>query len=594
MKRIISLLLVLTLMLNCCLVLAEQAPAAETPEHHTLETRTYPVVLGDVPEPSYELPLVFVDGVNDMPYLNLPDYVTMVNSINSETGTRYDGVINEEMNYYSIINTETDTYTVFGFTEGVCYYSDFDAMEATANGQTMDILYSSGINAETGLPELFSRVTDPMMVRPGNVRIIELKEYGIPMIAQDGMYLVPLHTAFDLLFGIPNGYLIYFNGEKVYMGGPQMFAEWVVNEETGEETRQLTQTGQDFYSVQPTMRSKELAEYGVAELAMEMDHFYGLKAAHNVDSFALLLSESRYDDRLTSEDPAEADAALADFIHYYLDDLHSGFNLNSWMTGYETELDTHGTGYSTILSRRTMRRFAKARDFFYPEGVPPYQEVGNTAYITFDEFNLNLPRSDYYTLDLDDPACIRDTISLVLYANHQIRREGSPIQNVVLDLSNNGGGDVDAAIFILGWYLGVTPITFVNTFSSGQSTCLYSVDTDLDHQFTDDDYLAYEYHLYCLTSGNSFSCGNLVPWIFKTSGLVTLIGDTTGGGSCVVQNMTTAWGSTFQTSGYSRLAFLKNGSYYDVDQGIEPDVVLTRLESYYDRERLTSIINALD
>ncbi len=67
MKRIISLLLVLTLMLNCCLVLAEQAPAAETPEHHTLETRTYPVVLGDVPEPSYELPLIFVDGVNDMP-----------------------------------------------------------------------------------------------------------------------------------------------------------------------------------------------------------------------------------------------------------------------------------------------------------------------------------------------------------------------------------------------------------------------------------------------------------------------------------------------------------------------------------------------
>ena len=39
---------------------------------------------------------------------------------------------------------------------------------------------------------------------------------------------------------------------------------------------------------------------------------------------------------------------------------------------------------------------------------------------------------------------------------------------------------------------------------------------------------------------------------------------------------------------------IRNGSYYNIDQGIEPDVVLTRVETFYNRERLTEIIHSLD
>ena len=38
-----------------------------------------------------------------------------------------------------------------------------------------------------------------------------------------------------------------------------------------------------------------------------------------------------------------------------------------------------------------------------------------------------------------------DTIKLLLYADSQINRENSPIKNVVIDLSNNGGGMTVAA-----------------------------------------------------------------------------------------------------------------------------------------------------
>ena len=75
--------------------------------------------------------------------------------------------------------------------------------------------------------------------------------------------------------------------------------------------------------------------------------------------------------------------------------------------------------------------------------------------------------------------------------------------------------------------------------------------------------------------------------------MVTLIGDTTGGGSCIVLPMSTAWGTLFQISGPNRISFVKNGSYYDADRGVDPDVFLTKIETFCDREKLTEFINSL-
>ncbi len=239
-----------------------------------------------------------------------------------------------------------------------------------------------------------------------------------------------------------------------------------------------------------------------------------------------------------------------------------------------------------------MRLYENARSHAFPEGVPFYQEVGDTAFVTFDEFEA-APGLDYYSLNLDDPGCVQDTISLILYANRRIRREGSPVRNVVLDLSLNGGGRVDAAVFAAGWFIGMANITVLNTFSGAQATGRYLVDTNLDRVFDEKDCLLGEYNLYCLISPESFSSGNLLPWLFKTSGMVTLMGDTTGGGSCGVFPLTTAWGTSITISGCKRLSFIKNGSFYDTDRGIKPDVVFTRLSTFYDRQKVTDIIHNL-
>ena len=63
------------------------------------------------------------------------------------------------------------------------------------------------------------------------------------------------------------------------------------------------------------------------------------------------------------------------------------------------------------------------------------------------------------------------------------------------------------------------------------------------------------------------------------------------GGSCVVRPLPTASGTLFQISGPNRLAFTKNGSFYNIDQGMEPDVYIDDIDHYYDREALTEFIN---
>ena len=125
-----------------------------------------------------------------------------------------------------------------------------------------------------------------------------------------------------------------------------------------------------------------------------------------------------------------------------------------------------------------------------------------------------------------------------------------------------------------------------------ESTMSYQADVNLDHEFDEKDTIS-NLNLFCLTSSQSFSCANLVPWAFKEDGRVTLLGKTSGGGSCVVRPLTTAWGTSYQISGASQISFVKNGAYYDVDQGVDPDYTIRDYNHFYDREALTEYINGL-
>ena len=163
----------------------------------------------------------------------------------------------------------------------------------------------------------------------------------------------------------------------------------------------------------------------------------------------------------------------------------------------------------------------------------------------------------------------------------------------MIDLSNNTGGSVSAAAFVIGFIFGTARIVLRDTLTDAQSISTYNADCNLDSVFGSGDSMSSkDKKVYVLISPVSFSCGNLVPAACKAAH-VTLVGQTSGGGSCVVLPACTASGTLFQISGNKQLSVIKNGSVYNIDKGIEPDIYLSTEAAYYDRPALAEYLHSL-
>lgn len=317
-----------------------------------------------------------------------------------------------------------------------------------------------------------------------------------------------------------------------------------------------------------------------------------------IDNFADFLTlNAGLTEQMLDTDPNRFDRAIQLLTSVCFDDLHSGFIQSSWRSGKDEIGSLLGgltnMGTSTTSMLRADSRFANARKAVYREWVPGYEEIGDTAFITFDEFAFERDDvKDYYQYAFDAP---KDTIELILHANRELNRGDSPVVNVVVDLSNNGGGSATAAIFAISWMLGSSSIALRDTLTGAETTITYQADIDLDHKFgsVGDSLAAMGYKVYCMISPKSFSCGNLVPAACKGSGHVTLIGQSSSGGTCVVLPCTSASGTLYQISGSKQLSVVRNGAFYNIDRGIEPDVLLTKPSSFYNQPALVEYLHGL-
>ena len=578
MRKAVSWLLVLMMIISTSVSFAESKNAAD---QINVERKTVTAYFGSM-EADSELSICLLDHVDDLPWItaeNLRELLVL-----------FYGVYNNDQNYELEITTEENgtvvklgrengSFMEIDFDKDEIAFSDYDLfLHDSSESSQMDMLSGSGFS-EKGEPELFSRLRFGSFERAGAVIVLSLSDYSISLPFVDGTGYIPLQMISDFILSPQFGICAYYNKKALFFANSDSFGE------EGERTP----LGEYYYSAQPCERSSALAEYGYHELCLAMDCLYGLKEIHDIDSFDRILWEIGYDEDLKSPDAQTADDALADFINVYLDDLHSGFMDFSWMNA-KKEINSY-SGPANSWYDMTLEEYTAVRKKYLGDPPANYMEVGNTAYITFDEFD-NDDWNVYYEA-LDPGEIPEDTIDLIIYAHRQIYRDNSPIENVVFDLSCNGGGSVDAALFIISWVLGDTSFCIKNTFTGAMSNLMYRADVNLDREFNWGDALT-DKTIFCLVSPLSFSCGNLLPAVFKNFQKATLIGRTTGGGSCTIMSLSTAWGSSFQISGFNRMSFFKNGSFYDIDQGIDPDIYLTHISSFYDREKLTEIINGLN
>ena len=581
MKRALSVFLTAMLLLMSCAV-AEDGGMDE-PTDHDIEQKLTQTYLSE-PDVTYSLNLCFVDGVDDMPWLDLENFCDFMNYFENQqyedAKFRLEYVADGEKVW---LTRETEYYMSVDFDSNTIFFDDYDAfLHDSSEKALVDLVSASGYDAD-GRGELFQRIPTGSYDRYGDSVLLELDDYGIQLIHQGEFYLVPAQTLSDFILAPATDLNLFYNGEEAFCANLNCFGR------VDSEARPLTELGERYYAVEPSDCSEALAVYGYNELCLLLDKQYGLKQLHDVASFDRLFTQLGYKDALMSTDPFIADATLYNFISQNLDDIHSVFSGYSCRTGKRAV--ERSVGISGEALDDNFGYFQSLRAQRYPDGPAGYEEIGNTAYITLDGFTDNATSTYYAALD-DDGILPNDTVGMIIFAHNRIYREDSPIENVVFDLSCNRGGSLNAAAFLLSWVLGAAPVSLQDTFTGATSTAIYRVDTNLDREFDSRDQVD-DKHIYCLISPCSFSCGNLVPAAFKASGRVTLLGRTSGGGSCLVQPAATAWGAYFQISGMQRMSYIKNGVYYAIDQGIEPDFVIDKAENFYDREALTNYINGL-
>jgi len=636
-KKLLAALLALTLLLGCAAIAEPADNLDETPETHAVTGITYPFLVQynkDQKDPiESEMTLYFVDG-GDIPYVALSEYMVFLSDLYKTKGKgdivfeiSTDG--EDELFHFQVTRPDNnstlfvfpekdqmvfDNYNSFNQTVGSkILVSAMDMPEAEvispmelaetmsmmgqlgAEEQEMteevlepeaegveapaDDMPVEGVEApaeEAAKPSLFALKQGMYLNRAGDAVSLNLGDYLIDIVAADGECYIPFQTLNDLLIG--DEYMQYvFNGEKVIGAAYQC------------------PLLDEMDSAPKHDMSEAFAMFNFQELCLLLDCKYGLKPEHNIERFSeFFMNNEELFNNLISTNPMRSSYAIANLCYTYFDDMHSGFTRGSYLFEHDKNVESiismmyFGPSMKNMIKQSSV--YANARKAVYRAWVPGYEEVDDTAFITFDHFTMDRP--DYYdlTIDRDTP---QDTVDLIIYANSQIKREGSPIKNIVIDLSNNGGGDSDAAIFVLSWFLGEADMALRDTFTGAETNAIYLADVNLDGEYNALDNVADGYKLYCLTTNNSFSCGNLVPAACRSSGRVTLIGQTTGGGSCVVLPCTTAAGTVFQMSGSKQISIIRNGSFYNTDAGVEPDFRLDKPESYYDRPALVEYLHNL-
>ena len=410
---------------------------------------------------------------------------------------------------------------------------------------------------------------------------------------------------------------LFTNGQYVYNGKEVYSVNKIMDEFDNKEEFYRSDEGTG-----KKMRSSALTDFTYNELCINLDLNYGLKELHGnkFDCFDSYFEYVGLKSKLLDPDPEIFCKAIWDLCEAYFSDNHSNFGYASYYCGYdiaEKFRERVETGDETLLTGNSFYKKRKlyntARQNVYGKNIPglEFSGDGKTAIVRFDEYttsgdsdlnaiinekNKKLGKTTEEICELiktDYTAIQNDIVTeYYLYCVNKMIKEKPEVENVILDMSNNGGGACRTAVATLAWMLGEVQTNITNSITGAKCSSVYVCDINADGKFDENDTIK-DKKLFCLISPASFSCGNMVPAMLKSSDRVVLLGETSGGGSSVVYNTMAADSTMFRISSRYVMSENKNGSNYDIDKGIEPHVRL-QPETLYDRETICSIVANMD
>ncbi len=172
----------------------------------------------------------------------------------------------------------------------------------------------------------------------------------------------------------------------------------------------------------------------------------------------------------------------------------------------------------------------------------------------------------------------------------QIEEEQPLVENIILDLTYNGGGNVGALYRVLGFMTDDPfPVSKIDRDTGSFSTSYVGIDDGIPS------YAHLNWSL--LTSTPTYSAANELVAIFITEDLGEVIGKTTGGGACSITPVLLPSGTALTMSS-NNIGATRTGSgtvedpyvYHNTEFGFDPTIDID-FNLIYDEDTLSGIVN---
>ena len=417
-------------------------------------------------------------------------------------------------------------------------------------------------------------------------KIVNLKQYNIDIHGDDNLY-VPL-TFLSSFSGSGMLVNIAYNTKDIFVIDKE-------NRLGNEEKRTEDYFGSDYLDIindHSIKRPKDLIEYNYGQLCFNFDVLRGYTSQlvfidNNLLSLGLNgLLEIHYPkikELLLDEDKNNYFLGCILLFAGLYDGGHTGLSfLPNILNGTKID-DKYKNLYNEFVSRVTDKNQSKSLIKEAREKIIGkieneygfnylYDKATKTATISFDKFVVDYTAWDEYYKDVSDSSKIpleTDTYAFVRQSFYMAKEDGA--ENLVLDLSANGGGQSDAVHGIVGLFNNaISELAINTTINKMRTTEKGLVDINLDGQYDEKDIeeaSKFDFNYAVITTKVAFSCGNLLPSILKELG-IKIVGQRSGGGSCAISFVSTAEGLLFLMS---NTHCLSNAAGENIDSGVPLD-----------------------
>lgn len=531
------------------------------------------------------LTALFVKNQKCVPYISLSQYASLyathfagnvVSKVETVSFTiDWTVTINDEYVFMSEIDLLSHCVVIAGNLDSY-YKSDDNPIDTKALMDSMDSTYE--------------------IVEPGGYyATYYYGDYDIYYFKKGKEWYFPL-AFFDLTYCYDSSIYYFYNYSAIYSTKDvDNFADKEFIKDGRTYTVDSQMENQAMYPEMPSY----LINHNASMFLYLMDNFYGLKEYKGIESIVKYYKDRDIYKGLYSTRASIRAQAYADALDVF-DDNHTALvsvNKTWGEDNYITRRLSSGISSRTALRGRLYsKREAYYREYFTGASIKPgegivYSQDGKTAMYMFNNFY-------FASSDIFDGGDLKalydaDTFLNLIQIFETIKTKGG-VENIILDISTNGGGVVGVMMKILSLISKDNYSDFC--YKDGATNQIISaackVDSNHDGVYDVSDCYGNDFNFYILTSDCSFSCGNAFPCIAQASGMAKIIGQKSGGGECAVaihylpNSQYVYHSSHLHLGNYDK----DNNVFNGFEDGTTPDIEIADENDFYDIEKLNNLI----